>query len=391
MAHLGMTYFENRNSLLSDEVGKDFFQKLVEYVAETLGADIALVGYLDEKSKDKIQTLSVIIDSKPAENFEYELVGTPCEKVIEGTPCFIGEQVSQIYANDKVLTKNRIESYVGIPLVDGNNNAIGILLALSRSVITDEEFALTIINFFADRAGGELRRRLYEIALENKVSERTRELTEEILKRKEATERLAETLDRFRDLAIIASDWLWETDEELKFTYLSERAYEVYGWKPGIGIGLSRIDLLDQGYWEVDPKMLARQEASMKSQEIFRKCESLVTIPGRGQYYISTSGTPFFDDQGNFKGYRGSCTDISGRKKSEIALQRSEERISKLYNETPIMMHSIDRNGIIEDVNDFWLSSLGFERSEIVGKSGLAHLTDESRKRALEVNLPIFF
>ena len=49
-------------------------------------------------------------------------------------------------------------------------------------------------------------------------------------------------------------------------------------------------------------------------------------------------------------------------------LRESEERVRTLYNSTPVMMHSIDSNGCILDVNDFWLQNLGYERSEVIGR-----------------------
>jgi PAS domain S-box-containing protein len=49
-------------------------------------------------------------------------------------------------------------------------------------------------------------------------------------------------------------------------------------------------------------------------------------------------------------------------------LRESEDRVRALYNNTPIMMHSIDSNGCILDVNEFWLRTLGYERNEVIGR-----------------------
>jgi len=49
-------------------------------------------------------------------------------------------------------------------------------------------------------------------------------------------------------------------------------------------------------------------------------------------------------------------------------LRESEDRVRALYNSTPIMMHSIDIHGCILDVNEFWLQTLGYERSEVIGR-----------------------
>ncbi|MCU1335663.1 MAG: diguanylate cyclase [Bryobacterales bacterium] len=53
---------------------------------------------------------------------------------------------------------------------------------------------------------------------------------------------------------------------------------------------------------------------------------------------------------------------------ANIRIRESEERVRALYNNTPIMMHSVDENGRILDVNEFWLQTLGYERSEVIGR-----------------------
>jgi len=391
MTSLGHAIAENKKLIISDKVGQVYFNNLLNYVIETLRADIAIVGYLDEVRRDRIQTLSVVKDGEIQENFEYLLKGAPCENVIEGAPCFYATKVQQEFPDDKFLQEKGIDSYVGILLIDAGNESIGLLLALSRQPFPDREFALNIMNFFANRAAAELERRLSELELENKIDLQTENLRLEIADRERTQYALKDMMHRFRDVATISSDWIWETDENLRFTYFSDRINEVYGWEPGTGIGLTRMEILEAGHWELDAAILHQQEQAMMEHETFRNCESRVTIPGRGDFYISTSGAAYFDEHGNFRGYRGTCSDITDRKLSEIALQQSETRFKKLYNETPVMMHSIDRNGVIHEVSDYWLEIMGYDRSEIIGKSGLDLMTEESRTRALEENIPNFF
>ena len=63
--------------------------------------------------------------------------------------------------------------------------------------------------------------------------------------------------------------------------------------------------------------------------------------------------------------------DISERKGAEQALRESEERFRTLYNHTPVMMHSIDPEGKLVSVNDYWLEALGYELEEVVGEKSI--------------------
>jgi PAS domain S-box-containing protein len=85
------------------------------------------------------------------------------------------------------------------------------------------------------------------------------------------------------------------------------------------------------------------------------------------------------------------ATDITERKRSELALKQSEEKYRRLYNETPILLHSIDRNRTVVEVNDYWLKTMGYERDEVIGRKVTDFYTEASRKYAQEVTHPAFF
>ncbi|MCA8938453.1 MAG: PAS domain S-box protein, partial [Planctomycetes bacterium] len=83
--------------------------------------------------------------------------------------------------------------------------------------------------------------------------------------------------------------------------------------------------------------------------------------------------------------------DVSEERKLLDQVQRSETRYRKLYNETPVMMHSIDAEGRIVSVSDFWLRSMGYAREEVLGRRSLDFLTAESRERAVREAFPKFY
>lgn len=74
----------------------------------------------------------------------------------------------------------------------------------------------------------------------------------------------------------------------------------------------------------------------------------------------------------------------------DMRLKQSEERFRQIYDKTPVMMHSVDDRGIIRSVNDQWLTTLGYERDEVIGMSIDLIMTLESR-RTLRSVLPEFW
>jgi PAS domain S-box-containing protein len=60
--------------------------------------------------------------------------------------------------------------------------------------------------------------------------------------------------------------------------------------------------------------------------------------------------------------------DISERKRAEDALKASENRLREFFQKSPLGYQSLDADGNFIEVNPMWLSILGFERDEVVGK-----------------------
>ncbi|MGE4506026.1 MAG: PAS domain S-box protein [Desulfovibrionaceae bacterium] len=83
--------------------------------------------------------------------------------------------------------------------------------------------------------------------------------------------------------------------------------------------------------------------------------------------------------------------DVTSERTTQTALRRNEERYRELYNRTPAMLHSIDHEGRLVAISDYWLQTMGYERSEVLNRPLTDFLTDRSREYALTTSLPAFF
>ena len=96
---------------------------------------------------------------------------------------------------------------------------------------------------------------------------------------------------------------------------------------------------------------------------------------------VESSGTPIFDAEGNFRGYRGVDRDVGDRKRTEEILRISEERFRQLFeqNEEPQFLF---RNGTCEifDVNTAAVQLYGTPARKCCGKG----LPCSSRRRRLQ-------
>jgi PAS domain S-box-containing protein len=82
--------------------------------------------------------------------------------------------------------------------------------------------------------------------------------------------------------------------------------------------------------------------------------------------------------------------DVTERKQMQLDIQESEKRYRYIYENTPVMLHSIDSYGNLISVSNFWLEKLGYKRHEVLGHKSTEFLTPESQKYARQA-LPEYF
>ncbi|NJR69936.1 MAG: response regulator [Synechococcales cyanobacterium CRU_2_2] len=78
------------------------------------------------------------------------------------------------------------------------------------------------------------------------------------------------------------------------------------------------------------------------------------------------------------------------RERTQRTLVAQEAEYRKFYNETPVMLHSVDAMGHLLSVSDYWLEKLGYTRAEVLGRSILDFLTSASQTYAQRVVVPEF-
>jgi len=133
-----------------------------------------------------------------------------------------------------------------------------------------------------------------------------------------AREALAEREQRFRDVVEASGEYVWETDADWRYTYLSARAEAVFGYL--------RHEMLGRRPTEFMPLAEARGRerwfaALLERPEPFRGIEMrALTKAGRLVWQV-LSGVPVFDAAGRLKGYRGTGADVSARRQAEERIQ----------------------------------------------------------------------
>jgi len=181
------------------------------------------------------------------------------------------------------------------------------------------------------------------------LEERTRsaELAERAVQENEA---------RFRSLTELSSDWYWEQDEHLRFTYMSGGVLERLGVQPESFIGKSRWD----APMMVGDEALAAHKVLLEARKPFRDFVYARSTADARQGFVSISGTPLFDANGRFLGYRGVGRDITEQRQGEEALRDAHEKLTATVG---VLERRNREIALLSELSNFLLSCVTVEEA----------------------------
>jgi PAS domain S-box-containing protein len=130
---------------------------------------------------------------------------------------------------------------------------------------------------------------------------------------------------RFRALTELSSDWYWEQDEHLRFVYLSDGFAERAGISAGQVLGRTRWDIDGLAVNDADRRKV---DAIHAERRPFRDVVVSHEAEDGSVRYTSISGTPIFDGNGCFRGYRGMGRDVTDQQRMFRAVAEHEARMS---------------------------------------------------------------
>ena len=178
---------------------------------------------------------------------------------------------------------------------------------------------------------------------------------------------LMDSEQRFRDFADLSSDWLWETDADLRFIRPTDGNRSGIAAPPDYAYGKTLQELLGDDF---DHDAWDGQLRKLQDRKSFRNFTYV--WPGTDEFkerWLSTSGQPYYDADGSFLGYRGTGRDASEGERAQLALETSEAQVRLLLDSTGEAIYGIDLDGHCTFANPACAKILGYDGAdELLGR-----------------------
>ena len=193
-------------------------------------------------------------------------------------------------------------------------------------------------------------------------------LFRDITERKNAEEALKESQTKYQALIETTSDFIWEMDVNGRYTYCSPQMEKLWGLNPLEMIGKSPFDQMPED---------ARAEIYQTFVTMARDPKPLLLeVPAfdgqKNLIFLEVRGVPFFDKDGNLRGYRGISRDVTERWKAEKQLQ-DQERLAAIGATAGMIGHDI-RNPLQAIIGELFLAKVTMDQAP----------ESEGKKEALE-------
>lgn len=200
-------------------------------------------------------------------------------------------------------------------------------------------------------------------AIKNNRGEITHFLSieEDISSRKQIESQLKESEERFRQMAEMTGEWLWEQNPDGYYIYSSVAVKQILGFSPEEVIGKHYTELLT----------LQDKESLKPNIGIQKPFYSLINhYRHRDGHRVITesTGLPIKNAEGQLVKWRGVDRDITARKHFEDALIDSEKRKRLIFETALSAIVIMDSYGIVTDWNPQAEKMFGWSREEAIGK-----------------------
>ncbi len=300
------------SSLLSDP--NEAFsvpERAAKAVAVALGCRWGAVVRLDDDiRKQKSRIVALWDNDHFVEPFDYNYIGTPCEKVYRQGG-YVHLPSTAEFRFPHLMEDKGLISYQGMALRDQAGSLIGHIFAMDdHATIAEYRYGREVFHLIANWVEMEFRRQ-------------------------ELHASITAAQKRFRDFAEVASDWFWEMGPDFNFKFMSEHA--PVNMKESLQAFVRETYAQDSASLESEP---------VRDAEVTLRCKD-----SNEEKACLISARAIFNEFGQFCGYRGTGTDVTEMMQANQRALRAETWLLDAIESSPEAFALYDKDDHLQLFN----------------------------------------
>ncbi|MGB4704924.1 MAG: diguanylate cyclase [Candidatus Saccharicenans sp.] len=207
--------------------------------------------------------------------------------------------------------------------------------------------------------------------LELKVEERTKELKKQVEEKEAIARKLRESEELFRSMVETLGEGVVIVDEDENIIFANPAARRIFNVYEGSLEGHNMREFLAPGQFE-----LIRQQTFRRKQGYRDVYDLELSLPDGSKKTVIVNAAPRFDHNGRFVSTLAVMTEITERKKQELALAEAKQRLEGAIAE---LERRSEQNRLLVEMGDaFQLAGSVEESVEIINKYARKLFPEES-------------
>ncbi|MBK8926640.1 MAG: PAS domain S-box protein [Crocinitomicaceae bacterium] len=331
-------------------VGENYFSEITDLLYHVIKPKIVFVGIFKENIHS-IETVSFRENGVERPSFCYPFSGKPCELLSESNLLCIPKDLQKKFPNDPDLVEMGVDSYLGILLHNSQDHPVGVLVIMDDHELQEINQVEEISQSLSHRLGNELERHLAEIRL--RISE----------------ENYRQIIDSQTELII-----RWKPDGQVLFANTACLNF----------MHKTKDEILSINYLNIVRDIPRLQNKINKLSPANSKISDVHLGLYHGtQKWFEWTELGFYDENGVLTEIQSMGRDITEQEEARIELLKEKEKFELYLNTSPSIVLMLDKQGVVQLVNDQACKVMEYSKDELIGKTWFENFVPhaESTKR----------
>lgn len=190
----------------------------------------------------------------------------------------------------------------------------------------------------------------------------------DVTERKRAEEALRASEQNYRELVEAAGSIILRRNTKGVITFINGFGQRFFGFTEEELIGKPVIGTIVPERDSEGRDLVVLIEDIGRDPDAYQINENENIRKDGSRVWISWANKAIYDKDGYVVEVLSFGNDITQRRSAIHALEESEARFRNIYDNSPVMMHSVDEEGRIISVNRKWEEETGYGRDEVVGR-----------------------